>query len=383
VNVEIHSEYQEAFDHLSGLKVVSTMTTLTTIYDELVDINTYIDDTMFALLELESQTLINSNLTGTDYLSALLAEDGEDLVIQTVLTAEKNNPEWATISEKLRYVQSNQGYWHLFSVLMTDDFNTYDYDEIATLFVDNEEVLISKFSSLQERNQFLSLMANLQFFTSNFVLFNNILADDGVVDLATYQASFTAKLTSDLLAYAESFLSWEFVESHPIITSLKRMFNDYNHYQTSVALFSDSMSFASRVVLSKRYSEWVTNPLWETQVMINSYLLDSLSSYQTGGFSLYHEYFFFNYLSEGITLDDQFDVTDFQTMLSNLESTVNLGLINASQASGYIDGLFLSGNSIIFRLESQNNISGTLFTDIAALNHQYFSDALITILGDL
>ncbi|MGD9604800.1 MAG: hypothetical protein AB7V00_01430 [Bacilli bacterium] len=383
VNVTLHQEYQEAFNHLSGDQVANTMAFLDDINNEFIDINTYIDTVMFNQLSADSQTLITTHLTNDDYISSLLTDVDGTLVLQTVLTEEKNNLEIVTINEKLTFIANYRGYWTFFSTLFTNPINTYDYSEIAQIYTDNIDSLTSIFSSIRLQHEFEEHMENLLFFNTYYASFVSILGDGSVTDFASYQTSFQNVMVSSFSDYVTAFVNYPFEASNPVLTSIKYMFQLANKNATNMALLNENMSKPAQIMLANRFEEWFSVPVWEAEVLINSYIKDSLGSYLAGGYCLYHEYFFFQYLSEGITFDDLFSVDDFSQMLTNLETTVNSGLITESQASGFIDGLFLLSDSIIFKLANHEQITNSLYEDIALLNHPYFSENFTTILESL
>ncbi len=382
-NVEIHKQYDEAYGHLSGEKVVFVLLELEDILDTLEAINLYVENTMFAQLGAASQTLINTHLIANDYISALLTDVDGTLVTTTVLTNEKNNAEIATIKEKLNTVTMNSGYWHFFSQVMSEDLGTYDYDEISSLYLDHEEAILGKFTNLRYKNEMMKQMECLAFFATYFNDYQAILNDANVTDFSSYRQSLLSVFQSSFVDYATRFKEYDFLVNHQINQSLTDLFSDYLKHQTNIDLFSPYMSCATKVVLGRRYADWVSLPLWETEVLLHSYLIDTITSASLGGFPLYHEYFFYQYLSEGITFQDQFDVTDFSTMLDHLETQVELGTLSIEQASGFLDGLALFSSSVLYQQAVLDNISPTLYTDIVALNHPYFSDAFITALGNL
>ncbi|MGD9887516.1 MAG: CvpA family protein [Bacilli bacterium] len=380
VNVALYQEYQEAFDHVSGNKVLATLNFLDDVNDQFIDLDTYIDTTMLDQLSADSQTLITTHLTGTDYLTALLTDVDGTLVIDTVLTDEKNNPNIATIKEKLTFLLSHRGYWVFLSTILTNPINTYEYDEISQAYRDNQESLLELFPSLRYKNEFVLYMQNLSFFENNFLDFKTILADETITDFASYQISFQDAINNHFSDYATSFTSYAFAETSPTLISLRSMFSEAMKYETNLALMDINMSLPTRVILGKRYDEWFTNPLWETEVLINSYCLDSLGSYQAQGNNLYSEYFFFNYLSEGMTFDDLFSIDDLEIMLTNLEVLVNDGLLAQTTATGFIDSLFQTPNSLFVQMNNRSLLTNTFLVDASNLSHPYLSSEFVSIL---
>ena len=380
VNVTLYREYQEAFDHVSGNKVLATLNFLDDVNDQFIDLDTYIDTTMLDQLSADSQTLITTHLTGTDYLTALLTDVDGTLVIDTVLTDEKNNPNIATIKEKLTFLLNHRGYWTFLSTILTNPINTYEYDEISQAYRDNQESLLELFPSLRYKNEFVLYMQNLSFFENNFLDFKTILADETITDFASYQISFQDAINNHFSDYATSFTSYAFAETSPTLISLRSMFSEAMKYEANLALMDINMSLPTRVILGKRYDEWFTNPLWETEVLINSYCLDSLGSYQAQGNNLYSEYFFFNYLSEGMTFDDLFSIDDLEIMLTNLEVLVNDGLLAQTTATGFIDSLFQTPNSLFVQMNNRSLLTNTFLVDASNLSHPYLSSEFVSIL---
>lgn len=381
-NIEKYEKYQNAIDSLSGKKAAAAYSAMADISDEFQTLNAYFQTTMYAQLGADSKTLIDVHLIGTDYVSAFLAEVDGVMVLNTVLTEEKDNPEIASITEKLTYLKNNQGYWLFFSEILENDFDAYDFSEISALLSANQEVVSAGFSGVRERNLFLDRSGDLAFFAAHFTEFTALADDAAVVDLATYRASFSDLMTDSerLNAYATAFLATEFTETDPIIAVLGDAFSEYSRLQEAIGLMNPWMALDSRIILAHRNTEWMTAKTWETQPLLKSYMTDTLTGTATGGFGLYHEYFFYVYLAGDCTFADGFDAGDFASVLSKLETAVAGGTMSAENAVSYVENLFIYSNSVIFVLEERENLSPTFFDDIYAMNHAYLSEDLKALL---
>ncbi|HNZ50402.1 MAG TPA: hypothetical protein PK087_01135 [Bacilli bacterium] len=374
INPTLHQEYQEAYDFISGNEVQNTLDYFVSLNDEFTDINTYIDTIMFNQLSTDSKALITAHLSGNDYVTALLTEVSGTLVLNTVLTKEKNHPEMTTIREKLSYLNDYRAYWTLFSTLLTDPIASYDYQEIATIYLNNQETLLSLFSQLRLRNDFIQKMNVLSLFAHYYPAFKTILNDNAAIDFTSYRTRFNLAMSNNLYKYAQAVVTYAFPERDNVVISLQTLFTEVLKQEPKMVLLDKNMGIPTQVILAKRYDEWFTTPLWETEVLINSYLLDSLGSHQTGGYPLYHEYFFFQYLSRGVTWDNQFSADDFVIMLNNLAGTVTNGLITSAQASAYLDGLLAQPQSVIRTLEQQGKMTATFYEELSLINHSLFSE---------
>jgi len=382
-NIDKYAEYKNAFDSLSGKKAAAAYEAIADINDDFETLNDYFETTMYAQLGADSQALVDANRTGTDFVSAFLAEADGTMVLESVLTEEADNPEIASITEKLNYLKSNKGYWQFFSEILENDYDTYDYSAISASLSANQEVISAEFAGIRERNLFLERLDDLAFFAAHFSEFTVLAADAAIVDLPTYLTSFSDLLidSARLNAYATAFLTTEFTEADPIITALNGAFREYSSQQETIGLMNPWMALDCRIILAHRNAEWMTAKTWETQPLLKSYMTDTLTGITTGGFGLYHEYFFYVYLAGDCTFADGFDAADFASVLSKLETVVASGTLSAENAVSYVENLFLYPNSVIFVLEERENLSPTFFDDIYAMNHAYLSEELKTLLG--
>lgn len=382
-NIDKYTKYQDAFDFLSGKQAAAAYEAMAEINDNFQTLNDYFETTMYAQLGTDSQALVDAQLIGTDFVSAFLAEVDGTMVLSTVLTEEKDNPEIVLFTEKLTYLKNNNGYWLFFSEILENDYDTYDFSAISESLNANQAVISAKFVGLRERNLFLERLEDLATFTAHFSEFTVLADDAAIVDLATYLASFSDLLTDSerLNAYATAFMATEFTEASPLIKTLQSAFGEYSRNQETIGLMNPWMNLESRIILAHRNSEWMISKTWETQPLLKSYMTDTLTNTTTGGFGLYHEYFFYVYLGGDATFADGFDATDFVSVLSKLETAVAGGTLSAEAAVSYVENLFLYPNSVINVLEERGNLSPTLFDDIYAMNHAYLSEELKTLLG--
>jgi hypothetical protein len=383
-NIEKYEKYQAAFDFLGGKQAAAAYGAMAEISDEFQVLNDYFETTMYSQLGTDSQALVDAQLIGTDFVSAFLAEAEGTMVLSAVLTEEADNPEIASISEKLTYLKNNKGYWLFFSEILENDFDTYDFSAISESLSTNSEVIGAEFVGVRERDLFLKRRDDLANFASYFSQFTVLADDAAIADLATYLASFSDLLTDAerLHAYVTAFLATEFTEASPLIETLQSAFGEYSRNQENIGLMNPWMALESRIILSHRNAEWMSAKTWETQPLLKSYMTDTLKGISTGGFGLYHEYFFYAYLAGDATFADGFDATDFASVLSQLETVVANGTMSAEVAVSYVENLFLYPSSVINVLEERGNLSPTLFDDIYAMNHAYLSEELKTLLGD-
>ena len=383
LNVEKHQNYENAFAHLSGKKVYSIYLELNTFYESLDEINNQIKNEYYPSMTDESKTLIDDNLVGEDYIGCLLKTVNNRVVFLSILAHEKNSVNYTILREKYNYLLNHRGYIFINENLLSNDFSTYSVFELNEIFQNNKDEILNHFSDLRIRNDFIKKLEALNFFTSHYDEYKN-LVDDNINDLDAY-----------LIAYENIFHDYDelaifaniFVENYPdlqpntiefyIFTGL----NDFLNNQETIKLMNNNMSISTALTIINN-NKLVNGDLSKFHPLLKAYLKDSIL-YPTKGYDLYHEYFFYKYLAYNINLNDGLDIDDFNIILTNLDNSVNQNIISTQEAQVYLEALFSNSHSVIFDLRCRKKVADTLFQEIKNLNNQYITDHLKEIINNI
>lgn len=379
VNVEKFNDYDLALNYLTGRKALDGYNEILNFISSIPLMNQEIQDKIVPILSVPSLQLLNSS----DYVSALLSEADGKVVINTIIKNEKDNQYLSLIKELNKELINKQGYIYLKNKFLTNDINTYNYDDIYNILASNQDEIANQFSDLRSRNHFKEIVEAGKFYQEYQSTIKTLLEDENITDLQSYVNSFETILTNKELLnnFASKFKESLKDSDNKIISINIDLFSIYIKYKDKISLIDFQMPFSARVILGKHYSKWFTNKIWEEQYLIHSYLIDAISSSTVSGNHLYHQYIFYTYLSNNVTFTDDFDINDMNTVFTNIDEMVQSGLLSENEAIRYIDNLFLYSNSAFNDLVRQDKVSDTFITELLNVNNVYLSDNVKTILG--
>jgi len=370
INTDSYVEYDENFKLLSGRVVLNELNSVNTFLSEIPNLNEEIKNNMLPSLSQESLDLINLNVVDENYIGALMKKD-KKLIFDTILVNEKQNDNYLSIKNTYDYLMKNQGYLYLYD--LNNDISNLNFFDLYQIIYDNKEEIKNHYDDFSSQIKFQNTIVQFTFFFTHFEDFKALVPEANIDDLQTYVLTLEESFESHILIeqYSNRFKELYASNKDPIIKNLNKAFKEYIKYSDNVVLINKEMSFASKITLSRNYSNWYHKDISDKHILLKSYLIDSLCDENINGNKLYQEYFFYNYLGYDINFEDKIDIEDFNIILSRLESLITTGLITNKQAEKYMNIIINKENNVFFDLEQRNKLSDSLYSDLENLENTF------------
>lgn len=380
VNIQEYLEYQESIDYFTGYKVANHYQNIVDFLESLPNINETLKNN-FPNLSTASQEIITKDLIDDNYLQAFMS--GEKTInFKVVLKNEKTNPIYSELDALYNILLSNKGYLFVYHKYLNNQLENYDYPTLTKIILDNQEEILNQFVQTKSKDQFLGVVADFSFQVTYRDEFFQILGiEDTITIKDQVQASEEMINSERLFSLAANFIEHFQDDNNPIITGIKKTFMKTLNSEKNINNISRQMSLAGKLVFGKDYEYWFVYHTWEKNILIKTYLMETISFQEANGYRLYSEYFFYEYLVSDFTFEEPIDIDDFNIILFRLNQIVVDDILKEPAAIRYLENLFIDNRSVLGCLIKKGLVSPSLFSDLLTIENQYLSERIIEVLS--
>jgi uncharacterized membrane protein required for colicin V production len=365
LNVEEYERYQEGLGKITGRTAKKAFQEITNFFEKTSTINLELENHYLSFSE-EAKNLVLVNLSGSDYLQALMTKVDGKHVFTSVLNLEKENPAYSQLKEIYDELVLFEGY-----LLVLEEYQLINknMEELNALLQTHYYDISSAFTNSNAQSKFEKNARVLNTLAENYSFYSKFSVEI-ISNMDTYYDIINSLDNEQFKSFCTDFLADGDTKNYPEIVEV---FELYLEKEQVINKFNPYLSLAAKLVLSKDQKNWLVKPLWERQALLKTYIFDALSSERVLGSQLYQEYFLYQYLISDYD-GREFDIDYFETLLESLESKVNLGIVDEVVASNLIKQLLYNPQGALINLTLDGKLSPTFFADLEGLEHPYLGE---------
>lgn len=380
VNIQEYIEYQESIDYFTGRKADNHYQKIVGFLESIPNINEALKN-HFSNLSNTSQEIITKDLIDDNYLQAFMS--GEKTInFKVILKNEKSNPIYFELEALYNTLLDNKGYLYLYQEYLNSRLDNDDYPNLTNIIIDNQEEILNQFNQTKAKDQFLRVVNDFSFQLRYRDEFLKILELEEIATINDQlQTSEQVLASEELFTLAANFIEHFQDVNDPIINKIKKTFSKTLHSEKNLRNIHSQMALAGKLVFGKDYQYWFVHHTWEKNILIKTYLVETMSFQEAIGYRLYSEYFFYEYLIYDFTFENLLDIDDFNVILSRLNKVVTDDLMKEYEAIRYLENLFIDNESALGCLINRNLVSPSLFSDLLVIDNQYISERIIEIIS--
>jgi hypothetical protein len=339
VNVEEHKDYQEAEEIFTGRAKLNALNKLTYELTKIDYISNDLKTLMYPTLSNASKELIDAVIIDNDYLSAVLKADESGIVFEKILVLEVANPDINNYQNYYNQLKNND-YLIIYQEYLNRESTSSNIEEVILL---NKYEIINKFKN--QKYEIIEIIENINIYND----YESILSIPEVTystlsNRVTFNENLLRSIDSleTLKEHLDSINSSE--KEFSKVKTLKLLVDEALKNTDNVFKMNPNMCLSTRVILARNY-KFYNEFEWTNNLLLNSYLINSLVSTKLAGYDLYHEYFFYRFLAFDLGTGEVISHDYYNLILERLEAVVVDGLINSKEASTFINLLLENKDS--------------------------------------
>lgn len=317
VNVKKYSEYEAIIGNLTGKVALNHYRDVLEIFKILEDLENSIMNEYPNLSEESKLLIVDSNILASFHqnISQIIKFETNKELIAKLKGFDKTLEEYIIYLDAYRNLLS-------FDFVSVTEYLINNYEELKlkstkAIIVDGLDTKVNAFKEYYEtKDIYLQLLPDYIAVDeiNDINYFSDYLNENPTIIIDNYESQIANK--DDNLIY---------------------IFSLYNKHKEIIDKLPKNLSLSIKLIIVENRQIKIDDIL-KSNSLIKAFIQDSISNKDNLNYRLYAEYIFYVYLTKEVNLDN-FTVSEYQKLESNLDSLVNANLITKDQAKIYLKNL--------------------------------------------